>query len=203
MTDSSSRQSNQSKPTLVQEQAARMGVSIAKRAPGSARIMERYLSGALVLGNLNSLYYSLGGSVDTSWQRNIFYALLGSDLWKDLDPTYGRCDGMVSGKYHRARLFSFDEPDFFVLCVTETGDRGTSWSYVPKEHVNPTAVPKIPNFETFIESLCMGLCLARPELVHVYADAGVPAIVALREARRIESGLAGDESGPRIPRPRL
>lgn len=51
-----------------------------------------------------------------------------SDLHKGLEAAYGKCDGMVAGKYKRARAFVFETPSCWLLATTETGDRGSGWS---------------------------------------------------------------------------
>lgn len=187
-------------PTPAQLEAAELGLDIARRAPASARAIARYLARELPVRDLG-MHVSGHGGRGSAWGANCLFNLLGSDLWQDLDPTYGHCDGMVPGKYRKARMFCFDEPEFLVLCATETGDRGTTWMCAPKD---PGAgMPDMQACEAFFQRLVMGLCLARPELVAVYADAGVPAIAAFREARLIGTGLTKPSDAPRGPGARL
>lgn len=60
------------------------------------------------------------------------FVLSDSNLWKGLDPAFGPCDGMVPGKYRKARAFCFESPHLYIWCHTETGDRGTGWFFAEK-----------------------------------------------------------------------
>lgn len=59
--------------------------------------------------------------------------VLSSDLWKPLSATHGKCDGMVEGKYRKARVFAYETDNLYIWCNTETGDRGTTWLCADKE----------------------------------------------------------------------
>ena len=74
------------------------------------------------------------------------YALTSSELWKPLTAAYGKCDGMVTGKYHKARMFSFETQSLYLWCVTETGDRGSMWQFLDKTHFDPNNRTKINGF---------------------------------------------------------
>lgn len=60
------------------------------------------------------------------------FVLSASNLWKGLDPAFGPCDGMVPGKYRKARVFCFESPNLYIWCHSETGDRGTGWFFAEK-----------------------------------------------------------------------
>ena len=56
-----------------------------------------------------------------------FSTLMSSGLHKALEEGWGKCDGMVDGKYKRARCFVFETESWLVVALTETGDRGSGW----------------------------------------------------------------------------
>jgi hypothetical protein len=60
------------------------------------------------------------------------YFMHSADLWKWLDPAFGKCDCMAPGKYHRARIFAFETPDLYLWTHSETGDRGSGWFFAEK-----------------------------------------------------------------------
>lgn len=55
------------------------------------------------------------------------FMLMSADLHKPLTAAFGKTDGMVEGKYKRARTFWFETPRLYLAAVTETGDRGSGW----------------------------------------------------------------------------
>lgn len=65
--------------------------------------------------------------------KMVLFAMNGSGLWRSLVAAYGKCDGMISNKYQRARIFSFETDNLYLLCTTETGVRGgTGWFFLEK-----------------------------------------------------------------------
>lgn len=94
--------------------------------------VKNMLGGAQVL-NLNGLEESVifAGLPSPS------ISMTGSDLWTPLDAAYGKCDGMIPGKYHRARMFSFETDALLIWCASETGDRGTGWYFLDKARFDP------------------------------------------------------------------
>lgn len=60
------------------------------------------------------------------------YFIHSADLWKWLDPAFGKCDCMEPGKYHRGRIFAFETPELYLWVHSETGDRGSGWFFAEK-----------------------------------------------------------------------
>ena len=119
-----------------------------------------------------------------------------SDLWKSLDPTFGKCDCMVPGKYHNARAFGFETPNLYLWCHSETGDRGTGW-FIAEKTTKPLREP--PSFYTYypfeskpdlideiVEAfgqIAAQCALARPALcAELLEGSFVPGIIARKHA---------------------
>lgn len=93
--------------------------------------------------------------------------MTGSDLWKPLMAAYGKCDGMVAGKYRKARVFCFDTESLHLLCNTETGDRGSSWFVFEKVNFDPSLMQVSDGYSStdFLHKPHL-----RDELVHFTVD---------------------------------
>jgi hypothetical protein len=50
---------------------------------------------------------------------------------KQIEKNYGKAKGSVSGKYGKAKFFSFLYKQEVIVCLSEGGDVGTSWYWLP------------------------------------------------------------------------
>lgn len=178
--------------------SSRSPIAPAERAPSipSLNLKELISAGLLEFQGINPMLFetpSLQGGSDESMALAV-RLISSSDLWKPLTAAYGKCDCMVEGKYHKARLFIFQTESLYIWCATETGDRGTSWFLSDKNQpVRSTqrTVYNYRNFEpnssgerevrAFIDALVVGMALAHPPTMdalkgrHVLATASFEA----------------------------
>lgn len=153
------------------------GMSIAKRTPRSLGFLKHYQEGNVKMNVFNPFIFESADKPNTP-----IFLLGDADLWKPLTAAYGKCDGMVDGKYHGARLFSFESQNFYFFCRSETGDRGTSWYISDKSKPLPHADGSgfcsyfKPNPDQtkealhFFDDLLLGMALAHPQTMEELKD---------------------------------
>jgi hypothetical protein len=137
-----------------------------------------------------------GTAVDS---RSVMFFACSSDLWKPLTVAFGKCDGMVPGKYKKARVFAFESASAYVWCHNETGDRGTSWFMASKDSVPKDAASGFyayakldkaqrAEINDFFQTIMVACALAHEPTMEELAD--YPPVKALLEARELRAEVS-------------
>lgn len=122
--------------------------------------------------------------------------LLSSEMGAMLTQAFGPHDGIVNGKYRDAQVFGFKVNNEVVLAITEAGDRGSMWVWMPKEShpaftksmISDADNPMIAHFwPDLVEGLmaAIGHPLTRPDLT--FLSNSSPS--ARYEAKQLEAAL--------------
>ena len=131
------------------------------------------------------------GSVALGRQwRSMAFVLLGDpNLWRLLEALYGKADGMVPGKYRKARAFCFDEPHFHALFIMETGARGNTMLAASRP-TSPASAPSAQDLAGFVRKLATDLASASPELRAQCIEIGLPGFREKAESEEIAREVA-------------